>query len=107
MLGIEEQSMLLWDLTGALNFIHFVYCNCTAPVACRKNQNYNYSVFCRRRVLEKTSGIEEQGVLQWDLTLILLMCWIIVYFCIWKGPKSTGKVQNIKLKASVCKFNTY
>ena len=57
-----------------------------------RNQNYNDSLFCRRRVLEKTSGIDEQGVLQWDLTLILLMCWIIVYFCIWKGPKSTGKV---------------
>lgn len=48
--------------------------------------------FYERQLLEKTSGIEEQGVLQWDLSLILLLCWIIVYFCIWKGPKSTGKV---------------
>ncbi|KAL5017504.1 hypothetical protein ScPMuIL_007093 [Solemya velum] len=48
--------------------------------------------FFERRLLEKTSGIDDQGVLKWDLTLILLFCWIIVYFCIWKGPKSTGKV---------------
>lgn len=44
------------------------------------------------KVLGKTSGIDEPGVLKWDLSLILLLCWIIVYFCIWKGPKSTGKV---------------
>ncbi|KAK3595742.1 hypothetical protein CHS0354_025370 [Potamilus streckersoni] len=48
--------------------------------------------FFERRLLEKTSGIDEAGVLKWDMALILLMCWIIVYFCIWKGPKSTGKV---------------
>nr|WLN44332.1 INE1 [Sinonovacula rivularis] len=48
--------------------------------------------FYERRLLGKTSGIDEPGVLRWDLSLILLLCWIIVYFCIWKGPKSTGKV---------------
>ncbi|WAR02647.1 INE-like protein, partial [Mya arenaria] len=57
--------------------------NCNMPV--------NESFF-RQRVLEKTSGIDEPGALRWDLSLILLMCWILVYFCIWKGPRFTGKV---------------
>ncbi|XP_071181491.1 sodium- and chloride-dependent GABA transporter ine-like isoform X2 [Mytilus edulis] len=48
--------------------------------------------FYASKVLGKTSGIDEPGVLKWDLVLILLLCWVIVYFCIWKGPKSTGKV---------------
>ncbi|XP_060560453.1 sodium- and chloride-dependent GABA transporter ine-like [Ruditapes philippinarum] len=48
--------------------------------------------FYERGLLEKSSGIDEPGVLKWDLSLILLMCWILVYFCIWKGPKLTGKV---------------
>ncbi|KAL3857832.1 hypothetical protein ACJMK2_012463 [Sinanodonta woodiana] len=48
--------------------------------------------FFERQLLGKTSGIDEAGVLKWDLALILLMCWIIVYFCIWKGTKSSGKV---------------
>ncbi|RUS79168.1 hypothetical protein EGW08_013076 [Elysia chlorotica] len=44
------------------------------------------------KVLQKSGGIEEQGSMRWELLLILLMCWTLVYFCIWKGPKSTGKV---------------
>ncbi|KAI8782629.1 sodium- and chloride-dependent GABA transporter ine [Biomphalaria glabrata] len=48
--------------------------------------------FFIENVLQRSSGIDKQGVLRWELVLILLMCWIVVYFCIWKGPKSTGKV---------------
>lgn len=49
-------------------------------------------------MLERSSGIEETGRLKWELALILLMCWVIVYFCIWKGPKSTGKVGIYTVK---------
>ncbi|KAK6190230.1 hypothetical protein SNE40_002149 [Patella caerulea] len=48
--------------------------------------------FYIENVLERSSGIDEQGSMRWQLVLILLLGWIIVYFCIWKGPKSTGKV---------------
>uniref|UniRef100_A0A8C7VJ62 Transporter n=1 Tax=Oncorhynchus mykiss TaxID=8022 RepID=A0A8C7VJ62_ONCMY len=48
--------------------------------------------FCRRRVLRISSGIDNIGSLNWDLVLCLAIAWILVYFCIWKGVKSTGKV---------------
>uniref|UniRef100_A0A668B071 Transporter n=1 Tax=Myripristis murdjan TaxID=586833 RepID=A0A668B071_9TELE len=44
-----------------------------------------------RRVLNISSGIEEVGSLRWELALCLLLAWIICYFCVWKGIKSTGK----------------
>nr|XP_046243354.1 sodium- and chloride-dependent GABA transporter ine [Scatophagus argus] len=44
------------------------------------------------RLLEKTNGIEEAGGLRWELFGCLLAAWVIVYLCIFKGVKSTGKV---------------
>ncbi|KAF4112391.1 hypothetical protein G5714_007186 [Onychostoma macrolepis] len=47
--------------------------------------------FWRHRVLRLSSGIQHLGTVRWDLALILLLVWILIYFCIWKGVKSTGK----------------
>ncbi|XP_004084260.2 sodium- and chloride-dependent GABA transporter 2 [Oryzias latipes] len=47
--------------------------------------------FWQRRVLKVSSGIEEVGSLRWELVLCLILSWVICYFCIWKGIKSTGK----------------
>uniref|UniRef100_A0A3Q0SHF2 Transporter n=1 Tax=Amphilophus citrinellus TaxID=61819 RepID=A0A3Q0SHF2_AMPCI len=48
--------------------------------------------FFDHRLLKKTSGIEELGGLCWELFGCLLFAWVIVYLCIFKGVKSTGKV---------------
>ena len=48
----------------------------------------------RRRVLAISNGINEPGTIKWDLALCLLLAWIVVYFCIWKGIKSSGKVSQ-------------
>lgn len=56
-------------------------------------------VIFRRRILNITGSMEEFGSLQWELVLCLLLSWIICYFCIWKGVKSTGKVG---LSFAVC-----
>ncbi|KAJ8371511.1 hypothetical protein AAFF_G00307900 [Aldrovandia affinis] len=51
--------------------------------------------FWERNVLSISGGIEEMGTLKWDLALCLLAVWVICFFCIWKGVKSTGKVVYI------------
>ncbi|XP_069084235.1 sodium- and chloride-dependent GABA transporter 2-like [Pleurodeles waltl] len=51
--------------------------------------------FWERQVLHLSDGLENIGTLQWKLALCLLLAWIICYFCIWKGVKSTGKVVYV------------
>ncbi|KAL3880187.1 hypothetical protein ACJMK2_032450 [Sinanodonta woodiana] len=48
--------------------------------------------FWERKVLQLSTGIGQPGTVKWDLALCLLLAWIVVYFCIWKGIKSSGKV---------------
>lgn len=55
--------------------------------------------FPRRRVLKISDGIHDLGALRWELALCLLLAWVICYFCIWKGVKSTGKVRVGELPA--------
>lgn len=43
-------------------------------------------------MLQQTDSVEEAGQLRWELFLILMLAWILIYFCIFKGVKSTGKV---------------
>ncbi|CAB1346183.1 unnamed protein product [Coregonus sp. 'balchen'] len=72
------------------------------------NDNYTFSKetmnitspeeeFWARRVL-RTSDNVSLGAVHWDLALCLLLAWIICYFCIWKGVKSTGKVSPYRPK---------
>ncbi|XP_056334966.1 sodium- and chloride-dependent GABA transporter 2-like [Danio aesculapii] len=74
--------------------------NCVKLAA--KNLTLNWTVltnstpaaieFWERRVLSLSGGIEEVGKINWEILLCLIAVWIICYFCIWKGVKSTGKV---------------
>ncbi|KAM9375373.1 sodium- and chloride-dependent GABA transporter 2 [Pholidichthys leucotaenia] len=56
--------------------------NATSPV----------TEFWENRVLRISSGIDHIGSVNWDLALCLFLAWVICYFCVWKGVKSTGKV---------------
>ena len=48
--------------------------------------------YFQKRVLNKSKGIEEMGAPQWELVLCLLAAWTCVFFCLFKGIKSSGKV---------------
>ncbi|XP_046726602.1 solute carrier family 6 member 6a isoform X2 [Silurus meridionalis] len=69
-----RKNKTLWLSANATNF--------TSPV----------TEFWERNVLSLSSGIDEVGELKWDLALCLLAVWVICFFCIWKGVKTTGKV---------------
>ncbi len=43
-------------------------------------------------MLHKSAGLHEFGTLDWKLALSLFMAWVIVFLCLIKGIKSTGKV---------------
>uniref|UniRef100_A0A3P8RWZ3 Transporter n=1 Tax=Amphiprion percula TaxID=161767 RepID=A0A3P8RWZ3_AMPPE len=48
--------------------------------------------FWEREVLRLSSSLDELGPVNWKLALCLAVVWLICYFCVWKGVKSTGKV---------------
>lgn len=50
------------------------------------------SEYWNNNVLHLTDGIDEVGELRWQLVICLILAWILVYFCLWKGIKSSGKV---------------
>ncbi|XP_078602404.1 sodium-dependent proline transporter-like isoform X2 [Branchiostoma floridae x Branchiostoma japonicum] len=47
------------------------------------------------RVQQISSDIGETGKMNWELSLCLLLAWIFVFLCLFKGVKSTGKVVYI------------
>ncbi|KAL1130181.1 hypothetical protein AAG570_013119 [Ranatra chinensis] len=51
--------------------------------------------YWQNKVLGVSSGIDDWGGFQWELVVALLVVWIIVYFCVWKGIKSSGKVVYV------------
>lgn len=66
--------------------------NCTSHAT---NSSYSSTAsqeFFRLKMLEQTSGVDEAGGMRWELFLILILAWILIYLCIFKGVKSTGKV---------------
>uniref|UniRef100_A0A672R0E4 Sodium- and chloride-dependent creatine transporter 1-like n=1 Tax=Sinocyclocheilus grahami TaxID=75366 RepID=A0A672R0E4_SINGR len=48
--------------------------------------------FWENKVLNISDGLDEPGVINWELMLCLMAVWVMVYFCVWKGVKSTGKI---------------
>uniref|UniRef100_A0AAV2M173 Transporter n=1 Tax=Knipowitschia caucasica TaxID=637954 RepID=A0AAV2M173_KNICA len=51
--------------------------------------------FWERGVLGLSRGIQDMGQVQWQVLLALLVCWVVCYFCVWKGVRSTGKVVYV------------
>ena len=56
------------------------------------NSHSSTQEFYDRRMLNLSSGIEEMGAFNLELFGLLVLAWILVYFCIWKSVKTTGKV---------------
>ncbi|CAD6206799.1 GSCOCG00010076001-RA-CDS [Cotesia congregata] len=51
--------------------------------------------FFDKKVLQISAGIEEPGILRWEIVACLLTAWIIVYFSIWKSIKSSAQVRYL------------
>uniref|UniRef100_A0A8P0SY15 Transporter n=2 Tax=Canis lupus TaxID=9612 RepID=A0A8P0SY15_CANLF len=77
-----------WNTEHCMDFL-----NHSGARTATSSENFTSPVmeFWERRVLGITSGIHDLGALRWELALCLLLAWLICYFCIWKGVKTTGK----------------
>jgi len=42
--------------------------------------------------LHLSEGLEKIGSPRWQLTLCLMAVFFIIYLCLWKGVKTSGKV---------------
>jgi len=82
---------------------------CCSDFIPNKNESFNYNntfldisnctkiespeqQYWQRRVLGLSKGLSDVGSIRWELALCLLVAWVVCYFCIWKGVKSSGKV---------------
>ncbi|KAM4581884.1 sodium- and chloride-dependent GABA transporter 2-like [Fundulus diaphanus] len=66
--------------------------NDTSSLHLYANTTSSVVQFWERRLLGLSDGIEDIGTVRWDLALCLLLAWVLCYFCIWNGVKTTGKV---------------
>ncbi|KAL4234279.1 hypothetical protein ACF0H5_005930 [Mactra antiquata] len=65
--------------------------NKTVPVEeCAVSGSTSY--FWYRSALDVSPDLSSPDGIKWKMLLCLLFAWIIVYACIWKGIKSSGKV---------------
>lgn len=53
--------------------------------------------------LHKSSGLRDVGGVRWQLMLCLFLIFTIVYFSLWKGVKTSGKVHpNPRVTRPAC-----
>ena len=54
-----------------------------------------------------TESITDMGSIRWELFILLIIAWIVVYFCIWKSVKATGKVVYVTATVPVLLLITF
>uniref|UniRef100_A0A3P9HH39 Transporter n=1 Tax=Oryzias latipes TaxID=8090 RepID=A0A3P9HH39_ORYLA len=94
--GVYYIIILAWTLLYLFSSfgseLPWVSCNNSWNTGNTKTSIFVIFLFQRRRILGLSYGIDEIGSIRWDLALCLLLAWILCYFCVWNGVKSTGKV---------------
>ena len=70
------------------------------------NMTLKFLLFSNR-VLGMTESITDMGSIRWELFILLIIAWIVVYFCIWKSVKATGKVVYVTATVPVLLLITF
>ncbi|EAW64747.1 sodium- and chloride-dependent transporter XTRP3 isoform 2 [Homo sapiens] len=60
---------------------------------CEKASSTQY--FWYRKTLNISPSLQENGGVQWEPALCLLLAWLVVYLCILRGTESTGKIEQL------------
>ncbi|XP_059095413.1 sodium-dependent proline transporter-like [Tigriopus californicus] len=93
--GADENCVVVSNVTDK-SFVGLARCRPTLGITenCTKFQTSSEQ-FWEKYVLNITDGLGEFGDLggfKYDLPLALLLSWIVVFLCLMKGVKSSGKV---------------
>jgi len=51
--------------------------------------------FFKHKILDMSDSIDNFGTPKWDLLGVVVLVWVFIYFAIWKGVKSTGKIVYV------------
>ncbi|XP_015242449.1 PREDICTED: sodium- and chloride-dependent betaine transporter-like [Cyprinodon variegatus] len=78
-----------WNTANCIDIMTSTSPNVTTS---QTNSSSAAAEFWERRVLGMSAGIEELGAVRWELAGCLLACWVLCYFSIWKGVRSSGKI---------------
>ncbi|KAM8982281.1 sodium- and chloride-dependent transporter XTRP3 isoform 2-T3 [Sarcophilus harrisii] len=72
---------------------------------CEKASSTQY--FWYRKTLNISPSIQENGDIQWEQALCLILAWLVVYLCILRGTESTGKVVYVTASLPYCVLIIY
>uniref|UniRef100_A0A4W4G4M4 Transporter n=1 Tax=Electrophorus electricus TaxID=8005 RepID=A0A4W4G4M4_ELEEL len=93
--GYAGQLILLYScmsyiiiLAWALFYLAFSFSSQLPWASC----GHMWNTVCLSVYLVQSTKTPNVGNVNWEILLCLIAMWIICYFCIWKGIKSTGKV---------------
>ncbi|XP_048776130.2 uncharacterized protein LOC125680508 isoform X2 [Ostrea edulis] len=78
----------LRDEVGDDIFLNSSWVNSQKPTSPSEEYFYN-------EVLKRSGSMNELGSIQYELALCLLLCWIIVFICLVKGVRTSGKVAYL------------
>uniref|UniRef100_A0A8C6TCG7 Transporter n=1 Tax=Neogobius melanostomus TaxID=47308 RepID=A0A8C6TCG7_9GOBI len=81
-----------WNSPSCSEIFHQITCNNSYANGSFANSSWANVSISGNNMLNISSGLDEPGSMSWELTLCLMAVWIMVYFCVWKGVKSTGKI---------------
>ncbi|XP_042526991.1 sodium- and chloride-dependent transporter XTRP3A [Dipodomys spectabilis] len=72
---------------------------------CEKASSTQY--FWYRKTLNISPSIQENGAMQWEPALCLILAWLMVYLCILRGTETTGKVVYFTALLPYCVLIIY
>ena len=78
----------MYSTCRSLSIIAQLFCDCLYILVL-----YHCRYFWYRSALIASESINEVGGFNWRVFLTLLLGWVVVYLCVFKGIKSSGKVM--------------
>ena len=96
---VHQLLLFHWLSTTPLAGVWHIKCKfkCIVPSQCIHHPLWIICFFWyfRRHVLDISSGIDDMGGVRWELLGCLALAWLVVFLCLCKGVKSSGKVSHV------------